>query len=92
MKLRPTVPVMVLTGTKDDTVAHGQAKQLALDWCAKGAKVTYKPVVQLVNTGGLMVSHLGPLLTHQASARSWLIDRLEGKAASSNCATARLLP
>lgn len=91
-RLKPTVPVQVLTGTKDDIVAHGQAKQLALDWCAKGANVTYRPVIQLASSGGLMLTHLGPLLTQQGAARDWVLDRLNGRRASSNCSTARLLP
>ncbi|QCX28125.1 lipase family protein [Nocardioides jishulii] len=91
-RLKPTIPVQVLTGTKDDIVAHGQAKQLALDWCAKGANVTYRPVIQLASSGGLMLTHLGPLLTQQGSARDWVVDRLNGRPASSNCSTARLLP
>lgn len=91
-RLRPTVPVQVLTGTKDDIVPHQQAKQLALDWCAKGANVTYKPVIQVADSGGLMLSHLRPLLSHQASARDWVVDRLNGRRTSGNCATARLLP
>lgn len=91
-KLRPAVPVMVLTGTKDDTVAHGQAKQLALDWCGKGANVTYKPVIQLVNTGGLLVSHMLPLITQMGSSTDWLVERLEGKSVRSNCSVAKILP
>ncbi|GGD28541.1 lipase family protein [Nocardioides daphniae] len=91
-RLRPTIPVQVLTGTKDDVVAHGQAKQLALDWCAKGAHVTYKPVVQLASSGGLMLTHLGPLLSQQGAARDWVVDRLNGRATTSNCSTARFLP
>lgn len=91
-RLRPTVPVQVLTGTKDDIVPHAQAKQLALDWCAQGANVTYKPVIQLVGSGGLMLSHLGPLLSQQGAARDWVVDRLNGEATSGNCGSVRRLP
>lgn len=91
-RLRPSIPVQVLTGTKDDIVPHAQAKQLALDWCAKGANVTYKPVIQLVDSGGLMLSHLGPLLTQQGAARDWILDRFNGVRTSGNCSSARRLP
>lgn len=91
-RLKPAIPVQVLTGTKDDIVPHGQAKQLALDWCAKGANVTYKPVIQLVDSGGLMLSHLGPLLTQQGAARDWIIDRFNGRRTGGNCGVARYLP
>lgn len=91
-RLKPSIPVQVLTGTKDDIVEHGQAKQLALDWCAKGANVTYKPVIQLVSSGGLMLTHMGPLLTQQGAARDWVVDRLNGVAVRSNCSMARFMP
>ena len=43
-RLKPAVPVQVLTGTQDDIVPHAQAKQLAKDWCALGANVYPGPV------------------------------------------------
>ncbi|WP_104106184.1 lipase family protein [Nocardioides sp. 616] len=91
-KLTPRIPVQIATGTKDDIVDHGQAKQLALDWCAKGVNVTYKPVIQLASSGGLMLTHLGPMITQLGSSKSWILDRFNGKSASSNCSTARYLP
>ncbi|MBE7323566.1 alpha/beta fold hydrolase [Nocardioides sp. Y6] len=91
-RLKPTIPVQVLTGTKDDIVPHAQAKQLALDWCAQGANVTYKPVIQLVGSGGLMLSHLGPLLSHQGAARDWIVDRFNDVRTSGNCSSAARLP
>jgi pimeloyl-ACP methyl ester carboxylesterase len=91
-KLTPRIPVQIATGTKDDIVDHGQAKQLALDWCAKGVNVTYKPVIQLASSGGLMLTHLGPMITQLGSSKSWIVDRLNGKPTSSNCSTARYLP
>ena len=91
-KLKPASPVRVVTGTKDDIVGHAQARRLAVDWCAKGADVTYKPV-ELPNLGdGLLTNHLTPLITDQGDAISWLTDRLSGKAAGSNCGTLPALP
>ena len=88
-RLKPAIPVQVLTGTKDDIVEHGQAKQLAKDWCNQGVNVTYKPVHQLLSSNGLMLTHLGPLLTQQGNARAWLVDRLEGKSVKDNCRSIR---
>lgn len=90
--LKPNVPVQVLTGTLDDIVDHRQAKQLAADWCAKGANVTYTPVVQVVPTGGTALNHLTPMITRLGQTHDWLQDRLEGKAVRSNCGSLRLLP
>ncbi|MGY1523893.1 lipase family protein [Streptomyces sp. MN3] len=86
-RLKPTGPVRLATGTQDDIVPHAQARQLAVDWCKKGADVTYKAVA-LPNLGDkLLTNHLVPLLTDQGDAVDWLADRLEGKAARSNCWT-----
>ncbi|ROO84505.1 secretory lipase [Actinocorallia herbida] len=85
-RLKPRVPVRVTTGIRDDIVVHGQARRLASDWCAKGAKVVYNPV-DLPDLGNkLLTNHLAPLLTDQETAISWLTDRLKGKGVKSNCA------
>lgn len=91
-KLKPAVPVQVLTGTLDDIVDHRQAKQLAADWCAQGVNVTYTPVVQLLPTGGTALNHLTPAITRLGQSHDWLVDRLQGKAVRSNCSSLRLLP
>ncbi|MFI1753931.1 lipase family protein [Streptomyces sp. NPDC020571] len=82
--LRPGSPVRVATGVSDDLVPHGQARRLAADWCAKGGKVTYVPVL-LPGVGSGLLNHFGPLLTDQGNALSWLTDRLSGEPAGSNC-------
>lgn len=83
---KPAAPVRVATGVKDDIVPHAQARRLAVDWCAKGADVTYVPV-RLPDAGkGLLTNHLAPLIADQGNAVSWLTARLEGKPATSNCA------
>ncbi|MFC5906715.1 lipase family protein [Streptacidiphilus monticola] len=90
--LKPTAPVRVATGVQDDIVVHAQVRQLALDWCRKGADVTYAPIV-LPNLGDkLLTNHLAPLLTDQGDAISWLTDRLSGRSASSSCGLLPLLP
>ena len=85
-KLKPQVPVRVATGLSDDSVPHGQSRQLAVDWCKAKADVTYVPVV-LPNLGDKLVltNHFLPLILDQGPAIDWLTDRLNGKRASSNC-------
>ncbi|KYK13754.1 MULTISPECIES: lipase family protein [Streptomyces] len=82
--LKPASPVRVATGTADDLVPHDQSRQLAVDWCRKGAKVTYDPVV-LPGVGSGLLNHFAPLLADQGKAISWLTDRLSGEPAHSNC-------
>jgi hypothetical protein len=90
--LKPTSPVRVVTGIQDDIVPHGQARQLAVDWCRKGADITYDAIV-LPNLGdGLLTNHVAPLITDQGDAISWLTDRLSGKRVVSNCWTMPLQP
>lgn len=90
--LKPAGPVRLATGVQDDIVPHAQARQLAVDWCRKGADVTYDAVV-LPNLGDkLLTNHLVPLITDQGDAISWMTDRLSGKGTSSNCWTMPLQP
>ncbi|WP_344239244.1 lipase family protein [Actinocorallia libanotica] len=90
--LRPSGPVRLTTGVLDDIVPHAQARRLAVNWCAKGAKVTYQPV-ELPNLGDkLLTNHFAPLLTDQTAAVSWLTARLNGKPAHSNCSALPDLP
>ncbi|MFF3446236.1 lipase family protein [Streptomyces sp. NPDC002667] len=90
--LKPTSPVRLVTGVQDDIVPHAQARQLAVDWCRKGADITYDAVI-LPNLGDkLLTNHMAPLLTDQGDAISWLTDRLAGERATSNCWTMPLQP
>ncbi|WP_043667035.1 lipase family protein [Streptomyces xylophagus] len=89
--LKPSGPVRLATGVSDNLVPHAQARQLALDWCAKGADVTYKAVV-LPSVGSALLNHFAPLLTDQGDAISWLTDRLAGRPTVSNCWTMPVQP
>ncbi|WP_432167626.1 lipase family protein [Streptomyces sp. bgisy031] len=90
--LEPAGPVRVATGVQDDIVPHTQARQLAVDWCAEGADVTYE-AIKLPNLGDkILTNHLVPLITDQGNAISWLTDRLSGKPATSNCRAIPLQP
>ncbi|MFJ6849122.1 lipase family protein [Streptomyces sp. NPDC091271] len=90
--LKPAAPVRLATGVQDDIVGHEQARQLAVDWCRKGANVTYE-AVQLPNLGDkILTNHLAPYLTDQGSAISWMTDRLSGRKAASNCWSMPLQP
>ncbi|WP_406469360.1 lipase family protein [Streptomyces hirsutus] len=89
--MKPSGPVRLVTGVSDNLVPHGQSRRLAVDWCAKGADVTYKAVV-LPDVGSALLNHFAPLLTDQGDAVDWLTDRLSGKRATSNCWSMPLQP
>ncbi|MGC5564952.1 lipase family protein [Streptomyces sp. FR-108] len=90
-RLKPSGPVRLATGVSDNLVPHGQSRDLAVDWCRKGADVTYKPVV-LPGVGSALLNHFAPLLTDQGNAIDWLTDRLAGEPATSNCRTLPVQP
>lgn len=92
-RIKPNAPVRIATGVADDTVPHRQARQLAVDWCAKRATVTYEPVY-LPNLGNGLVlpNHFLPMIEDQGQAIGWLADRLEGKRATSDCWRLPLMP
>ncbi|MEV6346510.1 lipase family protein [Actinoplanes sp. NPDC051851] len=83
---KPVGVVRVATGVNDNLVSHGQARQMAVDWCDLGGSVVYAPI-SLPDTGSPLLNHFGPLLTDQLSAVDWLGARLAGLPASSNCST-----
>lgn len=91
-KVKPNVPVMVLTGTQDDVVPHKQARQLAVDWCGKKANVTYRAEIQLLPSGGTGLNHITPMITGLIPSNNWMMDRLNGKSVSSNCGLMWLMP
>lgn len=86
-RLTPTAAVRVATGVTDDIVPHAQARQLALDWCARGANVTYVPVDELNLGNKTVLNHLTPMITDLDPATNWLMNRLSGSPANSNCAS-----
>jgi hypothetical protein len=90
---RPATPVRIATGISDDTVPHGQVRQLAVDWCRAGGTVTYAPIV-IPDLGQKVVltNHFIPLLTDQTAALSWIGARLDGRTATSNCSALPILP
>lgn len=85
---KPTGVVRLATGVNDNLVPHGQARQLGVDWCKRGAKVVYE-AVPLPKTASPLINHFGPLITDQAQAVGWLADRMAGKSAVSTCAKLR---
>ncbi|WP_245154406.1 lipase family protein [Rhodococcus sp. 1R11] len=74
----PNAPVMITSGINDDTVPYGQARQLAQDWCGRGATVEFRtnplpPILQ----GAVLPNHFGPQLIdgYGGAAATFLMDR-----------------
>ena len=85
--LTPNAPVRIFGNTTDDIIAPPQVRQLAHDWCDKGATVDYAPVdLPAVFPGSSLPHGLG--LIGSPAAQQWLYDRFVGAGPSENtCST-----
>ncbi|MFE5474112.1 lipase family protein [Nocardia sp. NPDC056541] len=83
--IAPADPVMLLQNINDDAVPAGPARQLSVDWCAKGADVIYHeldypPLLPEIGLFGHSATILGADV-----AMAWLADRLAGVPAQASC-------
>ncbi len=83
---KPVAPVLIAAGTNDDILPFPQARQLAVDWCARGASVQFEPTTWLPPLfPSLGIGHLLEYLPATFAAHDWLTQRLAGAPAPSNC-------
>ncbi|MEU8898256.1 lipase family protein [Nocardia sp. NPDC048505] len=78
----PGVPVLVTSGINDDTIPYGQVRQLAQDWCGRGATVTFRTNhLPAILPGTTLPNHFGPELIDGFvdNVIPYLLDRLAGK-------------
>ncbi|WP_026455505.1 lipase family protein [Saccharomonospora iraqiensis] len=73
----PEVPTLVVHSVLDDIVPYAQGRQMAADWCARGATVRM--------TTSAVPSHVGGMLRAYPEAVSWIGDRFAGESAPDNC-------
>lgn len=86
-RLTPIAPVLVAGGTNDDVLLYPQVRQLALDWCGRGATVQFEPTAWLPPVlPSTAIGHLLEFLPATVAAHDWLTRRLAGEPAPSNCA------
>ncbi|ALG09877.1 lipase family protein [Kibdelosporangium phytohabitans] len=78
--LKPNAPVLVEHAPLDDIVPYGQGKQLAKDWCSKGATVQFNDL-----PAPPVFAHVGGVPAAMANSANWLADRLAAKPAATNC-------
>ncbi|MEO7077675.1 MAG: lipase family protein, partial [Rhodococcus sp. (in: high G+C Gram-positive bacteria)] len=78
-------PVLIQSGVSDDIVPHGQAVQLAADWCSQGATVQLSSAQVPAIVPGSGAGHIIPDLLGLGEAQSWMKDRFHGVPAPSNC-------
>ncbi|WP_158892995.1 lipase family protein [Amycolatopsis anabasis] len=78
---KPAAPVLVEHAPNDDIVPAPQGRQLAKDWCGKGANVQFKDIPSVIPVG----SHVLGMMGAGGNSANWLADRFAGKPASGNC-------
>lgn len=75
--IKPSVPVLISHSVADDVIPYAVGKQLARDWCAKGANVRLS-----TNVGP---THLGGALPSAAESYAFFEARFAGLPQVSNC-------
>ncbi|SNS53658.1 lipase family protein [Rhodococcoides kyotonense] len=81
----PNAPVLIQSGTSDDIVPHGQAVELAGNWCGKGATVQLSSAQLPAVVPGSAAGHVIPDLLGLGEAQNWIKDRFYGVPAPTNC-------
>ncbi|MGH3715056.1 MAG: lipase family protein [Micromonosporaceae bacterium] len=74
---KPAVPTLVLHSSGDDIVPYEQGRQMARDWCARGATVQFTTLSTATHVGAIpeTANHVFP----------WLEQRFAGIPAGGNC-------
>lgn len=73
----PQVPTFVAHSSLDDIVPYAQGRQMALDWCARGAQVRFETIVT--------PTHVAAMPEFGTRAVPWLAKVLNGRPGASNC-------
>ncbi|GAB2909483.1 lipase family protein [Rhodococcus aerolatus] len=84
--LTPTAPVYIWQGRNDDVVPYAQSRQLAADWCGKGADVTFRRYDIAPTFPGYGFGHALPAIVGLPEAQAWLYQRYLGTPATDGCA------
>ncbi|WP_063624603.1 lipase family protein [Amycolatopsis orientalis] len=79
--VKPAMPVMVEQSPMDDVIPAVVGKQMAKDWCGKGANVQWKDLASLTP----LFSHALGMMTAPNDATEWLKAAFNGQAGSGNC-------
>jgi alpha-beta hydrolase superfamily lysophospholipase len=83
--IAPKAPVLIQSGTADDLVPYGQARQLAREWCAKGATVQFSTNELPPILPGLAVNHALPYPLGIVESIDFISGRLAGALVTGNC-------
>ena len=83
----PTAPVLIQASVNDDTVPYDQVRQLAKDWCGKGAVVQLSDNTVPPISPGTGLNHALPYPLGIGESLTWVSDRFAGVPAPNSCGT-----
>ncbi|AGK81836.1 Triacylglycerol lipase [Streptomyces microflavus DSM 40593] len=74
---KPAVPALLSHSALDDVIPQQVGKNLAADWCRRGATVKF--------AGNVVPGHIAATEATSADGLPWLADRFAGKTAPTTC-------
>ena len=83
--LEPAAPVLIVHNRWDPLVPYGGGRQLALDWCGRGADVEFLTNEQPPFLNKLMINHGLAMWVDGERAMQWVADRFNGVPTTPNC-------
>jgi Secretory lipase len=84
--LKPQAPVLIDANRYDSFVPYGGARQLALDWCAKGSDVEFWTNELSPFLNKMATTHLLTYFVDGERSMQWIADRFNGAPTTPNCA------
>ena len=81
----PTAPILVNSGNADDAIPNEQVRQMARDYCERGATVDFNANLTPLVPGKWVLNHIGPTYGDAPLSISWLIDRFKGIESPNDC-------
>ena len=81
----PTAPILVNSGNADDAIPNEQVRQMARDYCERGATVDFNANLTPLVPGKWVLNHIGPTYGDAPLSINWLIDRFKGIESPNDC-------
>lgn len=83
--IKPKAPIRISTNRFDSFSPWEGSRQLALDWCSKGADVEFWTNEQPPFLNKLSINHLLPYFVDGERNMQWIADRFNGLPTTPNC-------
>ncbi|WP_405146385.1 lipase family protein [Nocardia salmonicida] len=81
----PAVPVLVASSRNDDVPPYGTVRSTVEQWCAAGATVELDADLPMPAIAGTAPDHVVSFFPALEGSQRWMVDRLAGHPAPTNC-------